>query len=109
MMRRLMIGIPLLLAAGAASADMASYRASMPRYFISNMTCEQVQAVLQSKGKAVLSWNGRRQGMTRSGMYVSGRQACWMQQIAVKATVPTSDTRSCRVIACNGDGKAPKG
>ena len=108
-MRRLMIGVPLLLAAAAAHADMASYRASMPRYFISNMTCEQVQTVLHSKGKAVLYWNGRREGMTRSGMYVSGRQACTMQRIAVKVAVPTSDTRSCRVIACSGDGKAPKG
>jgi hypothetical protein len=109
MMRRSMIAVPLLLAAGTAAADMADYRAGMPRYFISNKTCEQVQALLQSSGKAVLYWNGRREGMMRSGMYVHGRQACRMQQIAVKATVPTSDTRSCRVIACNGDGKAPKG
>jgi hypothetical protein len=108
-MRRLMISASLLLAASAAHADMASYRASMPRYFISNMTCEQVQTALQSKGKAVLYWNGRRDGMMRSGMYVSGRQACTMQQIAVKVTVPTGDTKSCRVIACSGDGKAPKG
>lgn len=104
-MKRLLIVLPFLLLAGAASADMTSYSAAIPRHDITNMTCDEVHSLLQSEGKAILRWRSST-GMPRWGKYVSGRGACSMQQIPGTARLRTTDTRSCVVTVCNGYGRS---
>jgi hypothetical protein len=103
-MNRFLIILPMLLAASAASADMASLEASMPRIDISNMDCAQVQSELQSQGKAILWWHSKT-GMPRYGKYVSSDAACKMQQFRFRTSVATTDTKSCRVHQCNTYGR----
>jgi hypothetical protein len=75
-MKRLLMILPLLLLASGANADMASVSARIPRHDISGMTCDQVQAALQSSGKAILRWPSKNvPGMMRYGKYMSGPQA----------------------------------
>ena len=104
-MKRPLVLIPLLLAAGAANADMASYSAAMPRYDIAGMTCDELHEAMQSSGKAILHWQSS-SGMPRWGKYVSGPQQCSMQQIPTRARVATSDTKSCMVTVCNNYGRS---
>jgi hypothetical protein len=107
LMKRLLLILPMLLAATAASADMESYSASMPRLDISNMSCDQVQSELRSQGKAILRRYSKT-GLPRYGKYVAWDTACKNQQFWFRASVRTTDTKSpdaCQVMQCNTYGK----
>ena len=104
-MKRLLIIVPILLAARTASADMQGFSDNTRRMDISRMTCAQLQSELQS-GSAVLTWTSK-SGMPRWGKYMSQNGSCKMQQIKSRASVATSDTRSCRVYQCNQYGRSP--
>ena len=104
-MKRLLVSLPMLFVATAASADMTNYSANMKRNDISNMTCAEVQSELRS-GSRVLSWHSK-SGMPRWGKYMSENSSCKMQQMKVRASVATSDTKSCRVYQCSQYGRSP--
>ena len=112
-MKRFLLILPVLFAATAAGADdvtthsMANYSSSMPRMDISNMDCAQVQAELQSQGKAILWWHSK-SGLPRYGKYVATGSACKYQQFWYRASVGTTDMKSphaCQVQQCNNYGK----
>jgi hypothetical protein len=104
-MKRLLLALPFLFLAQAADADMAGHSANMPRYDISNMTCEEIRAALDSSGSAILKWRSS-SGMPRYGKYMSPDRSCKMQQIKSMTTIKASDG-SCRVAACGTYGKSP--
>ena len=112
-MKRFLFILPILFAAGAASAEdmtthaMAAYSANMPRMDISGMDCAELQSAMQSHGKAILWWHSKT-GLPRYGKYVSSDAACKYQQMRFRAAVGTSDAKSphaCQVIQCNGYGR----
>jgi hypothetical protein len=98
-MKRLLTKLPLLLlVVGEANA--------MEKHDTMNMTCAEVQAALQSGGKAHLRFPSKVDGMMRYGNFVAGRQMCKMQQIAMWTKVPASDTKSCVVVQCSQYGRS---
>jgi hypothetical protein len=107
-MKRLLVALPFLLLAGAASADMANSSAGMPRYDISGMSCAEIRAALASDGSAILRWpSSKVDGMMRYQRYISPNGSCKMQMIKAMTTIKASDG-SCRVATCNQYGKAPQ-
>lgn len=105
MRQSLIAHLPLLAAASAASADMATRSAGLNRIDISNITCAEVQAELQS-GTALLTWRSKT-GTPRWGMYMSSSGSCKMQQMRVRASVAARDVKSCRVYQCSQYGRSP--
>lgn len=94
-MKRLLIVVLLsLLAVGQAAA--------IERYDMSKMSCDEVQAALQSERKTILrSPSSKVQGMMKFDRYVVDRQACggppnWAQPSRVR----TGDGQSCVVYRC---------
>jgi hypothetical protein len=72
-MKRLLMTLPFVLLAGAATA--------MEKHMSMDMTCAEVKASLQSEGKAEMMWPSKKvEGMTRYGTYVAGRQMCMVAQ-----------------------------
>ena len=66
-MKRLLMTLPFMLLAGAAGA--------VEKHMVSDMTCEETKAALQSEGKALMMWHSKKvPGMMRYGMYHAGRQ-----------------------------------
>ena len=98
-MKRLLMTLPFALLAGSATA--------MEKHMSMDMTCAEVKAALQSEGKAKMMWPSRKvEGMMRYGTFVGGRHMCKMQQIAIRARVPTSDTKNCMVVQCSQYGRS---
>ena len=97
-MRRLLMTLPLVLVAGAAT--------SMEKHDSMNMTCAEIKGALQSEGKAQMRYPSKIDGMMRFGNFVAGRQMCKMQQIAIRARVPASDTKNCIVVQCSQYGRS---
>jgi len=89
----------ILLAAGLSIVATDALAAS--RYDITNMTCDQVQAILQKQGAAILS-HGSSQllGLPIYDRYVSGQQFCESGEVAAQAGVPTTDKKYCVVHTC---------
>lgn len=59
------------------------------------MSCGQVQALLEARGAAVLTT-----GEHIYDRYVASRYFCRYPDMAVRATIATSDTASCPVQRC---------
>ena len=97
-MKRLLMTLPFVLLACAASA--------MEKHMSMDMTCAEVKAALQSEGKSQMRYPAKVDGMMRYGTYVAGRQMCKMQQIAIRARVPASDTKNCIVVQCSQYGRS---
>jgi hypothetical protein len=104
-MRRLLMILPLMFVASAASADMSGYHNNMPRHDLSKMTCDEVKAALQSEGSAVFTWHSSN-GMPRHAKYMSPDRSCKMQQMKAMTTIKASDG-SCRVATCGQYGRSP--
>jgi hypothetical protein len=104
-MKRLLLAFPFLLLAHQASADMATMSANMPRHDITNMTCDEIHAALDSDGSAIFHWTSS-SGMPRWAKYMSPNRSCKMQQIKGMTTLKASDG-SCRVATCSTYGKSP--
>ena len=109
-MKRVLMIFPLLLAANASIAsEMTSSSASMTRVHISDMTCAEVQEVLQSSRKALLQWHSK-SGMLRYGMYIPKDGWCRNQQYKSRTAVGTTDMKSphaCPVMQCNNFSRPP--
>jgi len=98
-MKRLLMMLPFVLLAGTATA--------MEKHMVSDMTCKEVKAALQSEGKALMMWHSKKvPGMMRYGMYHAGRQMCRNQQIAMRVRVAASDTKDCIVVQCSQYGRS---
>ncbi len=93
MFRLLMIALTATLLAGPAHA--------ISRYQTMRMSCDAVQDALRYQGAAILRWQSKRTpGLPLYGRYVSDRRFCEMDEIAVWASVPTRDDRTCSVRKC---------
>ena len=75
---------------------MATDASAISRYNIDNMSCDRVQAIIQSDGAAILRYRGHT-GLTLYDRYVSSRRYC---QGGETTSVPTADTSSCPVERC---------
>lgn len=89
----------LLLAAGLSIVAADAFAAS--RYDITNMTCSEVQAILQKEGEAILRYGSSRLlGLPIYDRYVSGQKFCEVGEVAAQTGVPTSDKKYCVVHKC---------
>ena len=108
--RRLPIAIVLLVAPGAVLAEVTSREFEVPSLDIQDMACVDVQAALSASGSAVLRRPSTRiDGVVLYDRYVAAGSACRMQDIAVRAAVPTSDAKSphaCKVMQCKEPGRS---
>jgi hypothetical protein len=97
-MKRLALTMVLLaLAAGEASAA--------KRHDISNMSCEQIQGLLEKERTALLVFPAARvKGMNRWGLYAAER-ACRAPEVAVRKRL-RSTTGTCFVYQCTDNGRA---
>lgn len=93
LIKRLAVVVPLLMGVGNAFGE--------NRYDIDGMTCEQVQALLQSEGAATLRYQSKRViGLPVYDRYVRNRQYCDMDQITSRTGIPTADKKYCAVFKC---------
>lgn len=92
-MKVILAAMALTLVAGEASA--------VPRYQTMRMYCEDVRAVLQDEGAAILRWQSKRNpGLPLYGRYVSDGRYCELGEVSTFASVPTRDDATCPVRKC---------
>jgi len=85
----------------AAIAMLAPAEASAAvRYMVQNMTCAEVQASVDRDGVAILYRKAGQSGVPLYDRYVANESFCQGGQNAIKESVPTADTQSCRVSKC---------
>ena len=90
----------LLLIALAATVTAAPAHA-ISRYNSQGMSCGQVQAAVQREGAVILRYrSARNPSLTLYDRYVSGGRYCSVGEVAVGASVPTKNDRSCYVLKC---------
>lgn len=90
----------LILIALAATMLTAPAHA-ISRYNSQNMSCGKVQAAVQREGAVILRYRSTRNpSLTLYDRYVSGGRYCAVGEVAVGASVPTKDDRSCYVLKC---------
>lgn len=89
-MRKLLLAVPMLFIAFAASAD--------PSVTITKMSCSKVQAAVGANGSVILHWRSK-SGMPLYGRYVSDRRFCRSGEIITFSSVPAAD-KSCTVKKC---------
>ena len=70
------------------------------RYMVQNMTCAEVQDSVSRDGVAILYRKAGQSGVPLYDRYVANQSFCQAGQDTVKESVPTADTRSCRVSKC---------
>ena len=70
------------------------------RYMVQDMTCAEVQDAVQRDGVAILYRKAGNAGVPIYDRYVANQSFCQPGQQTIKETVPTADTRSCRVSKC---------
>ncbi len=70
------------------------------RYMVQDMTCAEVQDAVQRDGIAILYRKAGTAGVPIYDRYVANQSFCQPGQSTIKETVPTADTRSCRVSKC---------
>ncbi len=91
-MKRLVLALLLGLAPVEAWA--------IVRYMVADMTCVEVQDAVQRDGVAILYRKAGTSGVPIYDRYVANQSFCQPAQQTIKETVPTADTRSCRVSKC---------
>lgn len=86
---------------------MAAILALMPveasaivRYMVQDMTCAEVQDSVSRDGVAILYRKAGNEGVPLYDRYVANQSFCQAGQDTIKESVPTADTRSCRVSKC---------
>jgi hypothetical protein len=81
------VGMPSVMAAERINTNRAS--------------CASIQSVLVEDGSAILRYPSKRVGgLVLYDRYVGDSRRCDRNKIAVWASVPAKDDRTCRVIAC---------
>lgn len=94
-----MVRFGLTLAVVAASASAAQ---AISRYETRQLSCSRIQAILKSEGTAILRHRSpSNPGLTLYDTYVARGGHCSTGGYSSLATVPASDTKSCRVYRCN--------
>lgn len=70
------------------------------RYMVQDMTCAEVQDSVTRDGVAILYRKAGSSGVPLYDRYVANQSFCQAGQDTIKESVPTADTRSCRVSKC---------
>jgi hypothetical protein len=84
----------------AACFSMVSFEASaVVRYMVQDMTCEQVQAAVESDGVAILYRQGR-SGITLYDRFVRDGSLCTAGFTSTRERISVADTDECRVVKC---------
>ncbi|MDF2369492.1 MAG: hypothetical protein P1V21_01740 [Rhizobiaceae bacterium] len=92
-MKRIVLAICLLAVSMPAQA--------INRYDTSALTCQRIQAILQSEGSAILRYpSPRNSQLTLYDVYVMNPVFCQSGEHAISAFVPSSDNKRCRVRQC---------
>ncbi|MEP9388032.1 hypothetical protein [Mesorhizobium sp. KR9-304] len=91
-MKKLVLAIVAALTPVEASA--------IVRYMVQDMTCAEVQDAVNRDGVAILYRKSGSNGVPLYDRYVANESFCQAGQDAIKESVPTADTRSCRVSKC---------
>ena len=92
-MRKLLLASVLLLAASNAFA--------VTRFEITNVTCETVQALIQTEGVVILYYrSGGILGLPIYDRYVKSQAFCLSGEVMRGAGVPTTDMKYCPVKKC---------
>mgnify|MGYP003674875695 CR=1 FL=1 len=72
------------------------------RYDTTGMSCSRIQSVLESEHSAILRYpSSRNPSLSLYDRYVSTSQYCGPGSRASIATVPSSDSKTCRVHKCS--------
>jgi len=83
----------LLLSTGTAHA--------VTRYEVTHVTCETVQALLNTEGEAILTYRSDGiLGLPIYDRYVKGQENCAVGEVVRGAGVPTLDEKYCPVRKC---------
>lgn len=94
--------IKLLIASTVIAAASAIPANAIERYNIQDLTCNQVHAILNQQGAAILRYpapNGS--GRTLYDRYVRDPVVCVGQgDHAIERTVPVRDTKACPTFSC---------
>ncbi|HEY5818882.1 MAG TPA: hypothetical protein VIU14_10865 [Mesorhizobium sp.] len=88
-----------ILAALAVSVTVGQALA-IDRYQTMRMSCDEVQALLNDSGAAILGWQSTISGLPLYNRYVRDSRACKSNEVSVFANVPTKDERACTVRKC---------
>ena len=91
-MKKLVLLTVLALAPVEASA--------IVRYMVQDMTCAEVQDSVNRDGVAILYRKSGSAGVPLYDRYVANQSFCQAGQDTIKESVPTADTRSCRISKC---------
>ena len=85
----------------AAILALAPVEASaIVRYMVQDMTCAEVQNSVSRDGVAILYRRASSNGVPLYDRYVANQSFCESGQDAIKESVPTADTQSCRIAKC---------
>ena len=93
-MKRVVIALPILLAAAADAS-------AISRYDIGGMNCAKVKGIIQSEGAAILryrSWHNP--ALTLYDRFVKDSRYCQSSEVATRASVPTADNNYCPLRKC---------
>ena len=91
-MKKLILASIAVLAPAEASA--------IVRYMVQDMTCAEVQDSVSRDGVAILYRQAGKSGVPLYDRYVANDSFCQAGQDTIKESVPTADTRSCRISKC---------
>jgi hypothetical protein len=98
--RQIMATMKKLLVASLVSL-VATNAFAVSRYDITNITCQTVQALLQTEGAAILVYRSQGVlGLPIYDRYVTGQQFCENDEVMRGARVPTVDKKYCPVKKC---------
>lgn len=86
--------------AAAIAILMPVEASAIVRYMVQDMTCAEVQDAVSRDGVAILYRKAGSNGVPLYDRYVANDSFCQSGQDAIKESVPTADTRSCRVAKC---------
>lgn len=90
-----MTRMPLMLALTFAALPAQA----ISRHNSESMSCAAVQSLLQQEEAAIISHRGRNASVY--DRYVGSQQYCKLNEATRTVYVPTTDTKSCRVLACD--------
>jgi hypothetical protein len=79
----------------------ASNAFAVTRFEITNVTCETVQALIQTEGEVILTYRSTGiLGLPIYDRYVKGQENCASGEVVRGAGVPTTDMKYCPVKKC---------
>lgn len=88
-----------LLAAGLSV--FAAEASAISRYSAANMSCNEVQGVIQSDGAAIIYYRSKSGGaVPLYGRFVSDQNFCGYDEITETRYIPSADEASCPVRLC---------